>query len=48
MENFQVSAKMSRGKRTFTGASKFFATVTITSVPNTQKMSYAKRPDYCK
>jgi len=37
--NSRVSAKIFFGKTTLIGASKDFATETITSVPNTQKIS---------
>jgi len=39
IENDNSGANKSFGNKSFTGASNDFATVTITSVPNTQKIS---------
>jgi len=43
-ENSYLSAQKSFGIRTLMGASNDLATVTMTLVPNTQKMSYKNKP----
>ena len=43
-ESFGGSANRSIGNNNLIGAFKFFATVTITSVPYTQKISYKNNP----